>query len=50
MSLSKRTTTLAAATRSEKDEGGLRPVHRTSIGSTSAGTKGKSGRGSTTKK
>ena len=35
----------------EKDEGGLRPVHRTSIGSTSAGTtKGKSGRGSTTKK
>lgn len=49
MSLSKRTTTLAASTRSgEKDEG-LRPVHRTSIGTTSTG-KGKGGRGSTGKK
>lgn len=44
MSLSKRTTTLAASTRSgEKDEG-LRPVHRNSIGSNN--TKGKGGRGS----
>jgi hypothetical protein len=49
MSLSKRSTTLAASTRSggEQHDGGLRPVHRTSVGSAS---KGKGGRGTSTKK
>jgi hypothetical protein len=51
MSLSKRSTTLATSTRSggEQHDGGLRPVHRTSVGGGSA-SKGKGGRGSSTKK
>jgi hypothetical protein len=56
MSLSKRATTLAASTRSGgEQDGGLRPVHRTSIGSATKGAAGaskggKGGRGTSTKK
>jgi hypothetical protein len=54
MSLSKRATTLAASTRSGgEQDGGLRPVHRTSVGGSAkkdSSKGGKGGRGSSTKK